>query len=642
MAYKHLFYVTKSGKNYAVEFDDSTLQIRVYDPELNKPVTLSGATNPKLDQTLAATDVNGQNIHFKGVGAHPYAAYHAYQNVGTKCYGFDLHNVDTDGMGRELKGSLVQANSAECSYVPPISFDIATQMATCHGSSSGSITVNTSGGTAPYSYLWNDGVTTKDRPAIPAGVYSFVVTDAEGFSKSSSDILITENTEIKAKGTVGDAAIKLEVTGGSAPYAYSWSNGATTKDITGVSEGVYQVTVTDSAGCSKTFTFSVVSERFYFSKNPVTLNLTALDGANKPNLTFLCEVWLERDYDSGSFERVAELEHPADDSYSTSFDVSAFLDAYLKPHFPNHGETSLRRADTAFKRFYLKHTEKFGTPAVPGDFTVQENRYVVHGGLNFDEQAQGTFFSQHLPTQKPFFSWLPAVKKVREDQPEYLYYMPMNLTETTFHVNVKVYYEDNTFTLLKPFLQTGLHRFELYAIPAGHHLLSLGTGGKQVTAYEIWVTDQDNSITSETRRFELDRGGYMAARYFLYANSMGGVNTLLATGRAALNLAIKQDTVEHTLPADYNPALGEVETSAVSAEPVLKLSTGYVHDQEEFFALQDFALSTEVRLWDNDRYIAGLKEVKNMEALDETTQLKVMDFEFRLPTMRHFTPKLLK
>ncbi|MBK7140128.1 MAG: SprB repeat-containing protein [Bacteroidetes bacterium] len=44
----------------------------------------------------------------------------------------------------------------------------------------GSINLTVTGGTAPYTFIWDDGITTEDRTSLCAGTYGVVVTDAKG------------------------------------------------------------------------------------------------------------------------------------------------------------------------------------------------------------------------------------------------------------------------------------------------------------------------------------------------------------------------------------------------------------------------------------------------------------------------------
>ena len=128
----------------------------------------------------------------------------------------------------------------------------------CNGMMTGSVDLTVTGGIAPYTYSWSNGATTEDLTNVPAGTYTVIVTDANGFTATTSAI-VTEPTALVAVinptnpvcfGYTGSA--NATVTGGTAPYTYSWSNGATTEDISNVLAGVYTLTATDANGCVTT------------------------------------------------------------------------------------------------------------------------------------------------------------------------------------------------------------------------------------------------------------------------------------------------------------------------------------------------------------------------------------------------------
>jgi len=73
----------------------------------------------------------------------------------------------------------------------------------------------------------------------------------------------------------GIGAINLTVSNGTPPYSFEWSNGADTEDVTGLSEGVYEVVVSDANGCGETFLFTVDNSTGIFSPAPkVTFDAT--------------------------------------------------------------------------------------------------------------------------------------------------------------------------------------------------------------------------------------------------------------------------------------------------------------------------------------------------------------------------------
>lgn len=144
-----------------------------------------------------------------------------------------------------------------------ISVSVNKTNAICN-SSTGSINISVSGGNSPYSYQWSNGATTQDIYNIPAGSYTVNITDANGciktqaysISSTNGNICVNVNkTNANCANTSG--SLNISVSGGTAPYSYQWSNGATTQDINGLSSGTYTVLITDANGCTSLQTYNV-------------------------------------------------------------------------------------------------------------------------------------------------------------------------------------------------------------------------------------------------------------------------------------------------------------------------------------------------------------------------------------------------
>lgn len=181
----------------------------------------------------------------------------------------------TDGMPNQLilmgaEGAGVGVAPYGCNGLPEmeLNFGLAADAGTSYNlclGSSGTLTASATGGTAPYTYLWSNGATTATTTITPTvnTTYTVTVTDAVG-NTDTDDVPVYVNTpavanagpdKIITKG-YGASCTNLagSATGMSAPYTYSWSNGATTSNIT-VCPAVtttYTLTVTDYYGCTST------------------------------------------------------------------------------------------------------------------------------------------------------------------------------------------------------------------------------------------------------------------------------------------------------------------------------------------------------------------------------------------------------
>lgn len=158
-------------------------------------------------------------------------------------------------------GSCSNTDTVVVSAQPLALSTTKTNVTSC-GGSNGSLTVNASGGTSPYTYSWSTtpSQNTATITNLPVGLYSVLVTDAEGCSASATDsiaepaIFTISETHINSTTcSSDDGSIDITVNGGTSPYTYSWSGcslNATTEDVSGLSACTYVVTVTDGTGCS--------------------------------------------------------------------------------------------------------------------------------------------------------------------------------------------------------------------------------------------------------------------------------------------------------------------------------------------------------------------------------------------------------
>ncbi|MGP8216042.1 MAG: T9SS type A sorting domain-containing protein [Bacteroidia bacterium] len=221
---------------------------------------IADATAPAISITSLANVTcpggnNGSIIISVSGGTSPYTYYwdngSTTQNISKLTAGpYQIEVTDANG----CKSTQV----ITISQPPLFALYVSTTTSSC-GDSTGSATLTVSGGTGLYSYLWTpSGQTTYSASSLAAGSYSVMVIDSSGCKDSiSADVEnaggpIVTITNITAAScfTGTEGTVSLSVTGGTSPYTYSWSNGATKSNLT-APIGYYNLIVTDAAspGC---------------------------------------------------------------------------------------------------------------------------------------------------------------------------------------------------------------------------------------------------------------------------------------------------------------------------------------------------------------------------------------------------------
>ncbi len=150
----------------------------------------------------------------------------------------------------------------------PVSLTVNSQInVTCFGGSDGSIKVTAAGGTGPYEFSSDNGIsfTAGANPftftALAAGPYTIVVRDANLCTSPSSLVTLTSNAIISFTATPTDATClgindgKIDVTGetgGVGTFTYSNDGGTSfgpSPNFTSLAPGNYDMVIKDAAGC---------------------------------------------------------------------------------------------------------------------------------------------------------------------------------------------------------------------------------------------------------------------------------------------------------------------------------------------------------------------------------------------------------
>ena len=211
---------------------------------VSTPISCFGGNDGKL--TAVPSGANGGYSYLWSTGSTSQTA------TGLSQGSYSVTVTDNQGCTTTGNASISQPNA--------ISTVLTATDESCNGQGNGAVSATVSGGTGAYSYSWSNGGSGTSITSLASGQYVLTVTDANGCIKSDSATVsappilsasISTTQAILCAGAT-NGILTASATGGTSPYTYLWSNGATNAIASGLGAGTYQVTVTDANGCQNT------------------------------------------------------------------------------------------------------------------------------------------------------------------------------------------------------------------------------------------------------------------------------------------------------------------------------------------------------------------------------------------------------
>ena len=254
-------------------------------------------------QEIAPIDCNGNltgSLRVNPTGGLPPYAF-LWSNGATTS---TISGLGTNTYAVTITDTNTPQNSFTVSYLlsepsPLIVSSITSNNINCYGNNSGSINLDVSGGTAPYTFEWRDTTnriisTNKDLNNLNVGTYTCTVTDNSNCTLVTRSISIATNPQLVAslQGSTNvlingqsTGAININVTGGFGTYSYVWSNGSNTRDLSNVPAGTYSVVITDAIGCTTVLNNIVITEPSALVVTPNILQTISCFGGNNGRMT---------------------------------------------------------------------------------------------------------------------------------------------------------------------------------------------------------------------------------------------------------------------------------------------------------------------------------------------------------------------
>lgn len=345
-----------------------------------------------------------------------------------------------------------------------------------------------------------------------------------------------------------------------------------------------------------------------FTGNPMMLHvesLNHLDSNNNPRpfYTMFCEVFLQDPRNDSTIYETLSI--TPDQQGRGVFDLAPILKDLTKTEVPwptsSIGQGAIQREEQI--EFFFCLRDGYGTPFSLKDRVYVSERYYARPGGFTDSileeiEKGGSNCYEFLKANKIFLTSIPNKKKTYPSQTELLkfyntldYYGPAEY----FRLRIKEHLWDGTSKSTRGVYYQSINRLSSCTFDVTPNKLDLDPN---TVWWEMWVTLGD-SVVSETVSYSRNETKPTNARQFLFRNSLGGYDTVVATGSRTI-------TTEGTTQQGFIAKQSAVRKWLVPTQTRRKSTNVYrgilgYFDNEELNWLKELFNSEEKYLVENNK-----------------------------------------
>jgi len=275
-----------TAQNYNVTISDAAGCLTSVTITLTQPTQLTLTLTPSpvncnagTNGSIAAAGGGGSPTYAYSINGGPFGASGNFTGLTAGTYTVTIRDNNNCSF---IQTSIITQPSA-------LGIALVSSPNSCAGSVGG-VTITPSGGTPVYSFSIDAITSSNTGTGLTSGTHTATIQDANGcvingtfnIGNIVGPASATVNTTNANCGNANGSATLTGVTGGVAPYQYSWNGGpfSTNAFTSGLLAGTHTLTILDANTCTLTITYNVGNTGSPVSSIAALANVSCFGGAN--------------------------------------------------------------------------------------------------------------------------------------------------------------------------------------------------------------------------------------------------------------------------------------------------------------------------------------------------------------------------